>query len=55
MEVLGHEYDPAQFSSACSLIRQKWAWRKEIPLRSFGSCSQHEGKLWKHEAIIGKD
>jgi len=55
MEVLGHEYDPDQFSSACSLIRQKWAWRKEIPLRSFGSCSQHEGKLWKHEAIIGKD
>jgi hypothetical protein len=42
-------------SGACSLIRQKWAWRwfystTEIEtVRSFGSCCQHEGKLWKHE------
>jgi hypothetical protein len=25
---------------------------KQFSLRSFGSCSQHEGKLWKHEATV---
>jgi len=50
-----------QISGAFSLIRQKWAWRwftpqrKQILLCSFGSRSQHERKLWKHESTVGKD
>jgi len=50
----------SQISGACSLILHKWAWRwfystTEIDsIRSLGSCSQHEGKLWKHEATVAK-
>ena len=60
VDVLGHEYNPDQWrlfidSSKVSLKMVLLHNGNKFPLRSFGSCSQHEGKLWKHEATVGKD
>ena len=49
-EVLGHEYNPDQLrlfigSSKVSLKLVLLHNGNKIPLRSFGSCSQQEGKL----------
>jgi hypothetical protein len=50
MEVLGHEYNPDQWRlfSDSSLVSWKVVLlhnENSFPFRSFGSCSQHEGKL----------
>jgi len=59
MEVLGHEYNPDQWHLFIDLSKEpdgsstpQWKW---IPFCSFGLCGQHEGKLQKHEATVGKD
>jgi hypothetical protein len=52
MEVRVPEYNPLQWRLFTDSSKCAWRWfystTEKIPLRIFGSCSQHEGKLWKY-------